>query len=252
MFNWRQPVDKVKLGSLFGAVDQWHKPPGHRGTDYNGFAAGYPLKAVGDGEIALNKWSDVLGNVVVLKVGKHYFGYCHMLNASPLKVGTKVKSGAIVGKAGNTGSASAGVHLHFSLGLTKDSVFYGKVYDAYTFINKMAASEKKVAAAAARKAKLAGDAPVAAPVVEAVAAPVAAPVVKKAAPAKIAKPELVGELKKGDEGIAVKYLQQQLKLPVTGNFDEVTYAATVTFQHHHPEITKPDGIVGKITWKVLG
>ena len=252
MFNWRQPVDKVKLGSLFGAVDQWHKPPGHRGTDYNGFAAGYPLKAVGDGVIALNKWSDVLGNVVVLQVGKHYFGYCHMLEASPLKVGTKVKSGAVVGKAGNTGSASAGVHLHFSLGLTKDSVFYGKVYDAYTFINKMAASEKKMKAAAAKKAAAAPAVAPVAPVAEAVA-PVAAPVApKKAAPAKIAKPELVGELKKGDEGLAVKYLQQQLKLPITGNFDEVTYAATVTFQHHHPEITKPDGIVGKITWKAIG
>ena len=251
MFNWRQPVDKVKLGSKFGAVDQWHKPPGHRGTDYNGFAAGYALKAVGDGVIVLNKWSDVLGNVVVLQVGKHYFGYCHMLEASPLKVGTKVKSGAVVGKAGNTGSASAGVHLHFTLGLTKDAVFYGKVYDAYTFINKMAASEKKIAAAAAKKAT-AGVTPQITDAVTTPASVVEAVAPKKAAPAKIAKPELTGELKKGDEGICVKYLQQQLKLPVTGNFDEVTYAATVTFQHHHPEITKPDGIVGKITWKALG
>ena len=245
MFNWRQPVDKVKLGSRFGAVDQWHKPPGHRGTDYNGFAAGYALKAVGDGKIVLNQWSDVLGNVVVLLVGKHYFGYCHMLEKSPLKIGHIVKSGDIVGKAGNTGSASAGVHLHFTLSLDKNGVFYGKVYDAHAFIEKMAAAEKKAKVAA--KAAPAAVAPVAVEV-----APVAAPVAKKAAPAKIAKPELVGELKKGDEGICVKYLQQQLKLPVTGNFDEVTYAATVTFQHHHPEITKPDGIVGKITWKALG
>ena len=239
MYNWRQPVDKVKLGSLFGAVDQWHKPPGHRGTDYNGFAAGYALKAVGDGKIVLNQWSDVLGNVVVLQVVKWYFGYCHMLEKSPLKIGTAVKSGDQVGKAGNTGSASAGCHLHFTLSLDKNGVFYGKVYNAHDFIVKMAAAEKKAPKPA-----------VAAPA-EAVAAPVAAPVVH-AAPAKLSKPALVGELKKGDEGDCVKYLQQQLNLPVTGHFDEVTYAATVTFQHHHKEITKPDGIVGQITWKAIG
>lgn len=247
MYNWRQPVDKVKLGSLFGAVDQWHKPPGHRGTDYNGFAAGYALKAVGDGKIVLNQWSDVLGNVVVLQVGKWYFGYCHMLEKSPLKIGTVVKSGTQVGKAGNTGSASAGCHLHFTLSLDKNGVFYGKVFNAHDFIVKMAAAEKKAAQAA--PAAVAAE-----PVAEAVA-PAAPVVVAPAAPAKgkkLAKPELVGELKKGDEGVAVKYLQQQLNLPMTGNFDEVTYAATVTFQHHHPEITKPDGIVGKITWKALG
>ncbi|CAB4129557.1 Peptidase M23 [uncultured Caudovirales phage] len=165
MYNWRQPVDKVKLGSRFGAVDQWHKPPGHRGTDYNGFAAGYALKAVGDGKIVINKWSDVLGNVVVLQVGKWYFGYCHMLEASPLKVGTAVKSGAVIGKAGNTGSASAGVHLHFTLSLDDQGVFYGKQFDGYEFLVKMIAGEKTLKARAAAAAKAAPAAPAAAPVI---------------------------------------------------------------------------------------
>lgn len=178
MYNWRQPVDKVKLGSKFGVVDQWHKAPGHRGTDYNGFAAGYALKAVGDGKVVLNKWSDVLGNVVVIQVGKWYFGYCHMLEKSPLKVGAAVKSGAVVGKAGNTGSASAGVHLHFTLGLNKDAVFYGKVYDGHGFIEKMAASEKKIKAAAAKKAALAAKAAPVADVAATPAAPVVAPTAK--------------------------------------------------------------------------
>ena len=141
MLNWRQPVDKVKLGSLFGAVDQWHKAPGHRGTDYNGLPAGAPLKAVADGKIVLNKWSDVLGHVVVLQVDKYYFGYCHMLEASPLKVGTAVKSGAVVGKLGNTGSASAGNHLHFTMSNIPTGVFGGKVYDAHAWIEKMKARE---------------------------------------------------------------------------------------------------------------
>ena len=149
MHLWRQPVKHPKLGSLFGAVDQWHKAPGHRGTDYNGFAAGEPVLAVYDGKIVTNKWSDVLGNVAVLQVGKYYFGYCHMLEASPLKVGTVVKSGDVVGKAGNTGSASAGTHLHFTLGTTPEAVFYGKVYDAHKYIERQIKLQKIAIAEAA-------------------------------------------------------------------------------------------------------
>jgi hypothetical protein len=163
MGNWIFPVKKVKLGSLFGAVDQWHKAPGHRGTDYNGFAIGEPLFAVNDGVIAVNKFSAVLGNVVVLKVDNHYFGYCHMNEPSPLKVGTVVKSGDVVGKAGNTGSASFGCHLHFTLSTIPEGVFGGKVYNAHDFIKSQIAKQK--AAPAVKKA---------------------VPAVKKAAPA--AKP----------------------------------------------------------------
>ena len=149
MALWRHPVKKVKLGSKFGVVDQWHKAPGHRGTDYNGFAAGEPLHAVYDGKIVVNKWSDVLGNVVVLEVGKYYFGYCHMLEKSPHNPGHPVKAGDVVGKAGNTGSASAGVHLHFTLGTTRDAVFYGKVYDAYKYVERQIKLQKEAKAAAA-------------------------------------------------------------------------------------------------------
>jgi murein DD-endopeptidase MepM/ murein hydrolase activator NlpD len=147
--KWQQPLDKFKLGPAFGVVDSWH-PNGHRGTDYNGFAGGTPLKAVNDGEIVLNRFSKILGNVTVLKVGKHYFGYCHMSKPSALKVGTKVKAGDVIGLAGTTGSASSGVHLHLTLSLLLEGVFGGKVYDAYAFIEKCKASDKlKVAAKAA-------------------------------------------------------------------------------------------------------
>lgn len=146
---WIMPLKgKYKYGPLFGVVDSWH-PNGHRGTDYNGFAAGTPLLAVNDGVIVENKFSKILGNVVVLQVGKQFFGYCHMDKPSPLKVGTKVKSGAVVGGAGTTGSASSGVHLHFTLGLTKDSVFGGKVYDADAFLKKVIKTQTDRAKAAA-------------------------------------------------------------------------------------------------------
>ena len=145
---WTMPLKgKYKYGPLFGVVDQWH-PNGHRGVDYNGFGAGTPLLAVNDGVIVVNKWSDGLGNVVVLQVGKHFFGYCHMVEASPLKVGTKVKSGQQIGKAGTTGKFSSGVHLHLTLSLLKDGVFAGKVYDADGFLKKVIAVQTARAKAA--------------------------------------------------------------------------------------------------------
>lgn len=240
MAKWVMPLAKYKYGPLFGVVDSWH-PNGHRGTDYNGFPGGTKLFAVNDGTIVVNKWSDGLGNVVVLQVGKNFFGYCHMDKPSPLKVGTKVTSGQVIGGAGTTGKFSSGVHLHLTLGLTKDAVFAGKVYDADKFLKKAIAAQKAAPVEAPA-------APSAAPVVASVA-PVAT---EPAAPTQIAKPPLVGELKKGSTGLAVKYLQQELDLPVDGVFGDITHAAVVVFQHKHPEITKPDGVVGKITWKALG
>lgn len=161
MSNYRLPFPVVY--DHFGTHSPERKKMGlgpHRGCDYNGldpktkkrvykFAKGTPLPAVGDGVIALNKWSAVLGWVVVLKVGKHYFGYCHLDKQSPLKVGTKVKSGDSVGGAGTSGSASSGVHLHFTLSLDLNGVFAGKVYDAHAFLEKMIAREEALAVKAA-------------------------------------------------------------------------------------------------------
>jgi hypothetical protein len=147
MGNWAQPIKKVKLGPKFGVKDSLH-PNGHRGVDYNGFAEGENLLAVNDGKVVANQWSDVLGNVLVLQVGKYFFGYCHMSKPSTRKVGETVSSGDVIGHAGNTGSASAGVHLHLTLSLEKLGVFSGKVYDAYGFIVKHIADQKKAVKAA--------------------------------------------------------------------------------------------------------
>ena len=145
--NWRMPVDKVQLGSKFGVIDQWHKAPGHRGVDFNGLPEGTPLKAVADGmKVVLNKAlkdSTVLGNVIVLQVGSKFFGYCHMHEQSPLKVGTVVNAGDVIGHLGNTGTASDGAHLHFTLSDTDTGVFSGDVFDAYAFIKAAMAENKK-------------------------------------------------------------------------------------------------------------
>lgn len=165
--SWRMPLNgKYAYGPKFGVKDNWH-PNGHRGTDYNGFKGGTPYFAVNDGVIVENKFSAVLGNVVVLQTGKQFFGYCHMDKPSPLKIGTKVVSGQQIGTAGTTGSASSGVHLHLTLGLTKEAVFGGTVYDADLFLKKSIAAQAKKAAAPA--AAPAAAAPAAAPAAAATA-----------------------------------------------------------------------------------
>lgn len=153
-YNWRLPFPKV--ADSFGSHSAERKAMGlgpHRGCDYNGFdlsgkrafkfGLGTALVAVGDGKVTLNKWSEVLGWVVEIQVGKWFFIYCHMDKQSPLKVGTAVKSGQSVGGAGTSGSASSGVHLHFTLSLTSGGGISGKVYDPHTFLVKMIAAEKK-------------------------------------------------------------------------------------------------------------
>jgi murein DD-endopeptidase MepM/ murein hydrolase activator NlpD len=172
---WRMPLDgKYAYGPKFGVVDSWH-PNGHRGTDYNGFKEGTKLFAVNNGTIVVNKWSDGLGNVVVLKVGGKYFGYCHMVKPSPLKVGTVVKAGDVVGQAGTTGKFSSGTHLHLTLAVTPDGVFAGKVYDADAFLKQKIAEQKAVAKAKAKEAAKAAPAEAVAP-----EAPVAKKVAKNA------------------------------------------------------------------------
>ena len=110
----------------------------------SGFPAGTELLAVTDGEIVLNKWSGILGWVIVLKVNNNaYFGYCHMKTQSKLRPGTKVTCGTPIGLAGTTGSASSGVHLHLTLGKDKESVFQGEVRDAYAAIEKHIKAEKE-------------------------------------------------------------------------------------------------------------
>lgn len=133
---WCYPLDKFKRGTGFGVIDAAH-PNGHRGSDYNGAPTGSPLKAVSRGKIVLTVYSKVLGHVVVLKTGIWFWGYCHMLEATPLKPGTIVECGDTIGKLGNSGTASSGPHLHLTRSLTKLGVFSGKVFDADWFLRKM-------------------------------------------------------------------------------------------------------------------
>jgi hypothetical protein len=90
------------------------------------------------------------------------------------------------------------------------------------------------------------------PEIPTVAVPKEAPVVTPAAPAaaKLSKTPLEGYLKKGSKGEDVKYLQQQLGLPIDGSFGASTHSAVVALQKKHK--LAADGIVGPKTWKAIG
>ena len=141
-FQW--PLKNYKLGTAYGVVDEAH-PNGHRGADFNGVPEGTPLLAVCDSQVVNVLTSKMLGNIVVLRVGSKFFAYCHMQKPTDLKIGQVIKAGTVVGKLGNTGTASSGPHLHLVLGWDKFCAITGTVADPVKFIHDKIEEEKKAA-----------------------------------------------------------------------------------------------------------
>ena len=125
----RQPFDPKFISGRFGTMSEFRRKnnlQAHSGVDW-ARPEGTPIPSVANGTIVLQQWSNVLGNVSVLRVmgndkKLYYFGFCHLAEPG-LEVGTKVKLGQTIGKVGNTGSSSSGSHLHLTLGQTIKSVF---------------------------------------------------------------------------------------------------------------------------------
>jgi murein DD-endopeptidase MepM/ murein hydrolase activator NlpD len=125
----RFPFEPKFITGRFGTLSEFRKKNGmqpHSGVDW-ARPEGTPIPSVANGTIVLQQWSDVLGNVSVLRaMGKdkalYYVGFCH-LKAEGLKVGTKVKEGDVIGLVGNTGSASSGAHLHLTVSKEVKGVF---------------------------------------------------------------------------------------------------------------------------------
>ena len=241
----------------------------HNGVDiWQGGDITY-LEAWADGKVIAVKPNDSPtsgGHSVIVQstvMGKKVtWTYFHMVKGSiKVKVGQKITAGTIVGKMGATGFAT-GKHLHWEIwaGHIKAQPMAGfhngkGYYDPMTFCKAVMAFE---AAHAEADKETPEDAPVTlAPShsvadIPTVAVPTAAPVVKAVATkaAKLVKTSLDEYLKKGSKGEDVKYLQQQLGLPIDGVFGQTTHNAVVVLQKKH-KLTA-DGIVGPKTWKAIG
>lgn len=253
----------------------------HNGTDIWSPHEPCIIEAPYDGVVLEAKKSTApgggFGNYVVLRHkinGKDYTSlYAHMKDGSlKVKKGQKVEAGQMLGKMGTTGM-STGKHLHWELRLGKQHIWdaNGKNYiEPIGFFKALIAHEKSIASAAvvAKDTDPVAEAPThdeaqakkveaerqAAKVAEAKApaTPVAStPVAPVApAPAKVKNPGYPGSyIKKGSKGEAVKFIQQQTKVPVTGVFDDATVRAVKAVQKKHGLLV--DGIVGPKTWAFL-
>lgn len=125
----RYPFEPKFITGRFGTLSEFRKKNGmqpHSGVDW-AKPEGTPIPAIANGTIVLQQFSQVLGNVSVLRVmGKdaklYYVGFCH-LKAEGLEVGTKVQEGDTIAFVGNTGSASSGAHLHLTVSKELKGVF---------------------------------------------------------------------------------------------------------------------------------
>ncbi len=100
-----------------GNFNKAYRTKPHRGSDwgFKGGSEGKEVYAVADGLVAKVLWSDVLGHCIITKNShdKVYTIYAHLKQAPTLARMDRVIGGeTVVGLIGNTGSASAGAHLH--------------------------------------------------------------------------------------------------------------------------------------------
>ena len=116
LFQW--PEDDYHITQGYG-MTRYARRGAYGGAPHNGIdlAGGFgsQIKAIGDGKIIANGYNDGFGNWVAIQ---HAFNlvsvYGHMSSLSPLKVGSDVRVGQVVGYEGSTGN-STGSHLHLSV-----------------------------------------------------------------------------------------------------------------------------------------
>lgn len=183
--------------------------------------------------------------------------YAHMADGSlKVKKGQKITAGTPLGRMGSTGM-STGKHLHWELQKGKNHVWNGtglNYIEPIGFFKAIIAKEKAIASAAKEASE--NDPVTLVPLDHENADPNKTVTVKPTptpapAPAKIANPGYPGKLiSLGAKGNAVRYMQQQLKVPITGTFDAATDKAVKALQKKHK--LKVDGIVGPLTWARLG
>lgn len=112
----RTPVELARISSRFNLKRKHpilNKIRAHKGVDYAA-STGTPIKATGDGVVALAGKKGGYGKTVILKHGGKYSTlYAHLHKyASGVRTGKRVKQGQIIGYVGKSGLAT-GPHLHY-------------------------------------------------------------------------------------------------------------------------------------------
>jgi murein DD-endopeptidase MepM/ murein hydrolase activator NlpD len=123
-FKLVHPVNPAKITARFGQKTSSYTPGkivwpnGHKGVDYEA-KAGQTVYAAAGGTVLSTSGGGELGNYVLIDHGNGYFTfYCHLTS---ITASGTVKTGQPVGTAGNTGTKSSGVHLHFALSKSRST-----------------------------------------------------------------------------------------------------------------------------------
>ena len=256
-FGWRMhPIKKTK--KHHNGVDIW---AGGAVTYLEAWADGKVIAVYkNDSPTSSGHRVDVQSTVMGKKVTWTYF---HMVPGSiKVKKGERVTAGQVIGKMGQSGFAT-GKHLHWEIwaGHVKSQPMAGfhngkGYYNAMDFCKAVIEFERVHIEADQETPEtapvtLAPSHSVAdIPTIPVPTNPVVVSAPAASAPAKLVKTQLEVFLKKGSKGEDVKYLQQQLGLPIDGSFGQTTHAAVVALQKKH-KLTA-DGIVGPKTWKAIG
>ncbi|MEK7638490.1 MAG: peptidoglycan DD-metalloendopeptidase family protein [Patescibacteria group bacterium] len=130
------PEDNTHITQGYG-MTKYAKRGAYGGAPHNGidFSAGFgsPIKTIGDGQIIANGTNSGWGNWVAIQHPNNMVSvYGHMSSLSPLKVGTQVATGQVIGYEGSTGN-STGSHIHLSL--YREFFTYIKEKDGQLYFN---------------------------------------------------------------------------------------------------------------------
>lgn len=123
------PITDGGVTKKYGVIDSRYYSGKHLGIDFGWCDTPYDnVYAIQDGQVVAIYTTSDKGKMVVLyhpyEDGTHrYSCYIHLSSNNVVKLFQQVKQGDVVGKRGNTGSESAGVHLHIYVGkVTKDTI----------------------------------------------------------------------------------------------------------------------------------
>lgn len=119
--QYQLPFSNPNIADGWGATAG--RAQAHRGLDFPQ-NSGTLIPAVANGSVAWNGTSSALGWIVVLSHADGMFsGYSHMVEKSPLPVGTLVSRGSVIGKVGHTGTSAIGNHLHLTVTYAVDGTW---------------------------------------------------------------------------------------------------------------------------------